>query len=622
MSPAARRPPVLYLLVGGALLLLPALAILQYRWIGQVSDAERDRRERTLKHATTQVAQDLDLELVRAFVGLQVDGDSHRNDNWEGYADRVEAWRAAAVSPAIVREVLLADRSGGSLRLRRWNGASLQFVPAEWTEDLGAYRARFARELVEWEQNPPRDPVRPPDLLAEGEDALIVPIAPVRRRVGEHTTVFRPIFGYTIVRLDSAFIREEFLPALVERHFRQGTGENYLVAVVSRRDPSRVLFASNVDNVPDLLKRHDAAADLFGLRPDQFALIRAAAGSLRGSGSPQGDRRRSLFFSFNRRGPGDRQGADAHALEDLLRWKLVARHSAGSLEAAVGAARTRNLLLSFGILLLMATSVAVLARNARRAERLARQQIEFVAAVSHELRTPVSVIGAAAENLSDGLVTDPSRVKQYGARIQREARRLGDTVERVLLYAGIEAGRAVGHRAPVEVGTLVSEALAASQTVVADAGVTVETEVPAGLPPVMVDLTALRSCLGNLILNAIKYGGTNHWVRISASAVAGRREPEVRIAVTDRGLGITTTDLPHIFEPFYRGAEAQALQIQGNGLGLSIVKGIVEAHGGRVTVQSAHGNGSTFILHLPAYKGEPAPAGTVIGHVGAPARTS
>ena len=79
------------------------------------------------------------------------------------------------------------------------------------------------------------------------------------------------------------------------------------------------------------------------------------------------------------------------------------------------------------------------------------------------------------------------------------------------------------------------------------------------------------------------------------------------MAVADKGLGISSADLPHIFEPFYRGAEATSRQIHGNGLGLSIVKGIVEAHGGKVTVQSAPGAGSTFVLHLPAYQGEGSP---------------
>jgi signal transduction histidine kinase len=266
----------------------------------------------------------------------------------------------------------------------------------------------------------------------------------------------------------------------------------------------------------------------------------------------------------------------------------------------------------------MAATVVVLVRAARRSERLARQQIEFVAAVSHELRTPVSVIGSAAENLADGLVRDPNRVKQYGARIQTESRRLGETVERVLLYAGIEAGKAVGHRAPVAVASLVDDALGASQATIADAGVKVDVEMADGLPPVLADASALRSSISNLVVNAIKYGGGGP-VRVVTSSGAGRSGEEVRIAVSDTGLGISSADLPHIFEPFYRGAEAQARQIQGNGLGLSIVKGIVEAHGGRVTVQSTHGAGSTFVVHLPAFKGDESPVAPHAHH--APART-
>ena len=499
---------------------------------------------------------------------------------------------------------------GGITRARR-------FVAAAWPSDLDILRSRFETEAANWDRNPPDTPIRLPDLLTETDDAIIAPVAPVPQHEREHRTTFTPVFGYTIIRLDAAFVRDEFLPALVERHFRQGTGDEYRVAVVSRRDPARVIFAANVDDVKDLVARHDAESDLFGLRPDQFQLLRQADRSLRGPGTASGDRRPNLFFSLMvRRGPphegGGRGGARvpgemSKAFDDLQRWKLVARHRAGSLEAAVGAARTRNTVLSFGVLLLMAVTVGVLARTARRAERLARQQIEFVAAVSHELRTPVSVIGAAAENLADGLVVDPARVKQYGTRIQTESRRLGDTVERVLLYAGIEAGHAVGHRTPLPVGTLIGEAVAASQDTLAEAGVTVEVKVPDGLPPVLVDVPALRSCLANLIANAVKYGGTSRWIGVTASAATSRKGPEVRVAVTDKGLGISSADLPHIFEPFYRGADAQSRQINGNGLGLSIVKGIVDAHGGSVTVQSTPGAGSSFVLHLPVYEGEASP---------------
>ena len=618
-----RRPWTLYALAGCALLLLPLLAALQYRWIGQVSDAERERRERTLKQATTQVAQDLDLELFRAFAGLQVDGEALQADDWTEYAGRAEVWRAAATSPALVRDVLLADRHGAAVRLRRWDADRRVFAEIGWPDDLARLQSRFAGELAQWARKPPDEPIRLADLLADSDDALIAPVTPVPRPMGEHVTVFTPVFGYTIIRLDVSFIRDEFLPALIDRHFQPGADE-YRIAVVGRRDPARVIYAANVDDVADLVSRHDAEADMFGLRPDQFNLIRQADRSLRGASASTGERRRGrLFGLILRRGPGGgpppAPGEAARTFDELLRWKLVARHRAGSLEAAVGAARTRNIALSFGILLLMAGTVGVLARNARRSERLARQQIEFVAAVSHELRTPVSVIAAAAENLADGVVADPARVKAYGSRIQAESRRLADTVERVLLYAGIEAGHAVGHRAPMPVGAIVGDAVAATEEGLKAAGFTIDVAVPDGLPPVLVDAPALRSCLSNLIVNAVKYGETGRWVGISASSGPGRKGPEVRIAVTDKGLGIGPADLPHVFEPFYRGADALARQIHGNGLGLSIVKGIVEAHGGRVTVQSARGSGSTFAVHLPACPGEPSVAVTGTGHV--PVRT-
>jgi two-component system sensor histidine kinase ResE len=230
--------------------------------------------------------------------------------------------------------------------------------------------------------------------------------------------------------------------------------------------------------------------------------------------------------------------------------------------------------------------------------------MEFVAGVSHELRTPVSVIGAAGDNLAQGVITDPDRVKKYGATIQTEARRLGDTVERVLQFAGIQAGRASGHRVLASPVEIVQDALAVSQPVIADAGAALDRDVPATLPAVLADPAALRSALQNLVGNAVKYGGPTPWVRVSAREARGRRGREVQVAVEDRGLGIPPGDLPHVFEPFYRGTEVQSQQIHGNGLGLSIVRSIVEAHGGRVTVMSTPGKGSTFTIHLPVARGE------------------
>ena len=620
MRVAFRRPSGLALLVGAALILLPILAVLQYRWIGQVSDAERERRQRTLSHATTAITQELDVELVRALIGLQVDGIGLRSDDWTAYAERVAGWHKATAAPAIVRDVLLADRGPEGLRLRRWSEDSRRFVDLGWPDDLASYRARFGAELAAWDTHTPDEPVRPPDLLSPDGSIIVAPIAPVAvQNEAGHLQRFDPVFGYTMIRLDMPYIKDEFLSSLVDKHFRLEAGDEYRIAVVPRQNRSKAIYQVNVDDLAGLVTKHDAEVDFFAFHPEQFLLVRQAADSL-GNSMPTGaERRRSLFVSMTRRPATDANGKPL-PFENQSRWTLVARHRAGSLEAAIEAARMRNLMLGFGVLLLMSASVAVLAVTADRAARLVRQQIEFVAAVSHELRTPVSVIGSAAENLADGFVSDPARVKQYGARIQTEARRLRDTVERVLLYAGIEAGRGVGQRSTMAVATLVNDALAASAEAIQDAQVTVETEIAPDLPPILADAVALRSSLQNLIGNALKYGGSGRWIRVAASKVDARAGQRVRIAVSDRGLGIAPADLPHIFEAFYRGDEAQSRQIRGNGLGLSIVKSIVEAHGGTVSVESTPGRGSTFVIILPAHLAEASPAGAVVTHAGATAR--
>ena len=130
---------------------------------------------------------------------------------------------------------------------------------------------------------------------------------------------------------------------------------------------------------------------------------------------------------------GDEQGA----------WEVRARHRSGSLETIVARSRRRNLAISLGVLGLLAASLVLALAAAQRQQRLARQQMEFVAAVSHELRTPLAVICSAGENLADGVIADSVQVKRYGALIQTEGRRLGDMVERVMEFAGISSGTAV-----------------------------------------------------------------------------------------------------------------------------------------------------------------------------------
>jgi signal transduction histidine kinase len=221
--------------------------------------------------------------------------------------------------------------------------------------------------------------------------------------------------------------------------------------------------------------------------------------------------------------------------------------------------------------------------------------MEFVSTVSHELRTPLAVICSAGENLADGVVRDPEQLKSYGTLVRNEGRRLGEMVEQILSFAGIQSGLKKYRIVPAEAASLVERALAALEMSVREGGFTVERRVSIEPLIVHVDPPAMDRALQNLISNAIKYSGSNKWIRVSVHEEGGW----VRIAVEDRGIGISSSDRPHIFEPFYRGRAAVDAQIQGSGLGLSLVKQIMEAHGGAIEVSSNPEGGSTFCIRLP-----------------------
>jgi signal transduction histidine kinase len=262
----------------------------------------------------------------------------------------------------------------------------------------------------------------------------------------------------------------------------------------------------------------------------------------------------------------------------------------------------RDLLLGLGVLLVLAASMALVLIWTQRIRRLAKMQMDFVAGVSHELRTPVSVISSAAENLADGVVEASSQVNQYGTLICNEAHRLGAMIEQVLLFAATRNHQEQYQPHPVPVAETIDSAVADLAHLTTARGFTVEKEVAPDLPAVMADPKALSRCLQNLMTNALQYGASGRWMAIRAHPGSGPEAGEVLITVQDRGQGIKPDEIPHIFEPFYRGKAARASQTRGTGLGLSLAKEAAEAMGGRLTVSSHLGQGSSFTLHFPVAK--------------------
>ena len=580
--------------VAGLLVALVLLATLQYRWVGQVGEAERTRLQAGAHTRAEQLAQDFDREVTRAFAMLLVDEDMLGTDGGERYAARFERWAARSEHPGLVAAVYVFAPENGKPVLRRFDKTERAFVASEWPAAFSSLRARL--EGIEPGGGRPERGVGPRGPFGMVEDevpAIVSPIfGPLSAAPADRGAFVRPrSAGFTIVQLDRGYIEADLLPALAGRYFASGGDFDYCVVVTTRRDPRTVVYRS--DPADPLHATPDATAGMLDVRFDQLD-----SGFFR-----TGDPSAPAFFA--RRPPRDtRRGNFRPPMGDRGFWEVGVTHRAGSLEQVVAHTRRRNLAISFGTLLLLGASAAMVALSSQRARRLAAQHVEFVAGVSHELRTPVAVVVSAGENLADGLVRDPAEVRVYGATIRDEGRRLAEMIEQVLEFAGIDSRERQGVREPIAVAGLVDEALKTCAGTIAEARIDVERHIAPNLPAVVGDRAALRRALQNLIQNSARHAAAGRWIGVSAEATKAGRAEAVRLTVRDRGPGIPSGEESRIFQAFYRGRQALAAGVSGSGLGLSLVQRIMDAHGGTVEVVSTPGAGSAFSLVLPAATAE------------------
>jgi two-component system, OmpR family, phosphate regulon sensor histidine kinase PhoR len=258
----------------------------------------------------------------------------------------------------------------------------------------------------------------------------------------------------------------------------------------------------------------------------------------------------------------------------------------------------------FGTLIVALVATTVIGTAATlgviyRESRVARLQTDFVNKVSHDLRTPLTSIRMFVETLQMGRLPDPARQAEALGIIAEEVTRLSALINRLLDWARMESGKRSYHYEACEVGALVDGALAALAPQLLTQPAEVRRELPAGLPRVWVDAEAIGDALLNLLQNACKYTGPEKKIAVTARADG----PTVLLTVSDNGPGIARADQKRIFEKFYRAKDPLDRTIEGSGLGLSMVKHIAKAHGGKVTVESQPGQGAAFTLALPAATG-------------------
>src|SRR5256714_274186 len=603
MFDRVRRVKINWLVTGcvTVLLLRVIAGVFQYQWINFASEAHRRQGREAMEAALRNFSGDFRDTLLQLLPFFRPPPDERADAAFEPYMiESATRWHSTSDRPQLLASISIGTQSDKGVVFRRLRTGDNQFKTEDWPSEFVVYRRVLEDRLLLPGSQPPLFPNGSAFSFFKGRPVLIFPVVTgPRPSLGplQESIKVPELRGWCFLEVDNHYLQQYLIPELVARHY--GTGGRYQVAVVAS-NPLSLVYGSDATLTIESLSHVDAAIVLLDANMPQDRQVppRPPDGVAPNERRPPTRPGPQPFVAGSQGVPlTEIRGKRGDAADSA--WLLVVKNKAGSIESLIDNARLHVLMFSLIMLVLLAGSSVMLMLATVRARRLARQQMEFVAGVSHELRTPLTVIQSTSYNLSRGTIQDPSRVQQYGDVIQREAHRLINQIERMLSFAGIQSGRRVYDLQPTNVTEIAKRSLAEYAVPFAEDGWQIEQHFAEDLPLVLTDGPALESALKNLFENALKYAARGKWLSVSTRAAQDRKGMEVQITVADRGPGIAPKDLPHIFEPFYRGQSVNAATTSGTGLGLCLVERNLRALGGSVTVQSAPGDGTSFTLHLP-----------------------
>ncbi len=473
---------------------------------------------------------------------------------------------------------LLAAEGDSAAALEAFASLYRDLVEGTWALERGEYQflAGQARDLVETAlaRLPPGTP----------RDSLRSAVTEVGRREAEaiveteRLLLFQAIAGSQLTARVPAPTLGALAPGI--RVTLEGAGESFLVAVPNQAaGPGGIVgLILDAEHLADLVG--GAFARLADPATTEWVLRGRDGGNIRGGGGPPtGPTSLNLTFPDN-----------------FPPWLLELRQrpqSAVRLLFASSRSVYSYMFLLIGTIL--AFGLVLTVRTVSHELELARLKSDFLSTVSHEFRSPLTSIRHVAEMLQAGSVPSEERRRRYYDVLVEQSTRLSSLVTNILDLARIEEGKQEFRFAAVDPGDLVRELVAGVRQRVQHDGFLVEAKLEEPLPPLRADRVALTQALSNLLDNAIRYSGASKRIEVRASADG----THLTLAVTDQGVGIPVDEQGKVFDRFFRGGSPLTRSVKGSGLGLTLVKEIVEAHGGTVHLQSEVGRGSTFSIRLP-----------------------
>jgi signal transduction histidine kinase len=576
MEPGMQRSRVEMIFIIAMVVLCGGLTVLQYHWTGELARAEMERMSGSLANQAKLMARAFDTELAQACEALvPTSAELNRGTPASVHLGRLREWKSASPRP-VFKHIAVAIPSGRKLELHEIGISKETFSPMKWPDRWSDLQDNLTGKLdggsppfedrtgFLWEipvmgsgsrnrrggPGGPGGPRGPGGGFGGPRDDFGGPPDDFGGPGGPGGVLERE---WVIVELDADYLRNTWLPGLVATHLNPGGNVIYDVTV----------------------KMKASGTIVFSTLP----------GEMKASPNTQ-----SVDFNLQGSAAGNQPGPPMQPL-----WVMEAGRREGSLEATVAGSRKKNLAVAVLLNGLIVAAGWMLLRVTRHSRRLAEEQMKFVANVTHELRTPLTVIRGAAHNLKRGIVKDQEGIAKYSSLILEHAEALSGMVEQVLDFSGAQAGQLGNEREPVDMAGVLRSAISTLRNEAVFSGCEIELNLSPDLTTDTGDPSALRRAVMNLIENAAKHAGAGGWIGVSAKMLGSR----VEIQVADRGPGIPADELREIFKPFFRGGIARSQQVRGNGLGLSLVKEIVTAHGGTISVESETGKGSVFTISLP-----------------------